>query len=114
VNWKNPFRMVSTPDGDVYEAMQPTGPGIADFENHEVHTLIAIHHIDGPADLMVDEPGHLDGTTIAKLPGLWAPPPGTPIQVTEPNREVVVTGIRYQVEPLGFAAIVYVSDSQGG
>ena len=112
MSWKNPFRLVSTPDGQAYEAQLPDGPGIAVFEEHEIHTLVAIHHVDGVADVLSHEPGHVSGTVVMKLPGLWAPPQGTLIQVGEPNRDVVVTDVRYQADPIGFAAIVYVSDSQ--
>ena len=106
MDWKNPFRLVDTPDGPAYDAAMPDGPGIAEFERDEIQTLIAIQHFDGPADVMLDEPGHLDGVPVAILPGLWEPSVGTPIQVAEPNRDVVVSGIRYQVDGGGFAAIV--------
>jgi hypothetical protein len=111
LKWKNPFRMVETPTGMEYEAMQPDGPGMALYESHEVHTLVAIQTIEGVADVRINEPGDLDGTPVAKLPGLWIPPIGTKMQVAEPNRDVVVSGIRYQFDALGFVAIVYVSES---
>jgi hypothetical protein len=38
---------------------------------------------------------------------------GNALASGEPNRDVVVTGIRYQVDSLGFTAIVYVSDADG-
>jgi hypothetical protein len=113
VEWKNPFRLVDTPDGLAYEVTQPGGPGISEFKKGEVHTLVAVQGIEGVSDAINSEPGHLSGTAIATLPFLWAPAIGTPIQVGEPNRDVVVSGLRYQVDPGGFAAIVYVSDSEG-
>jgi hypothetical protein len=75
LDWKNPFRLVDTPDGQRYEATQPHGPSMPVFESHEVHTLVAVQDIVGVTDVMVDEPGDLDGTPVAKLPALWEPPP---------------------------------------
>ena len=68
--------------------------------------------MDGVADVLGHEPGHVSGSVVMRLPGLWAPPQGTLIQVGEPNRDVFVTDVRYQVDTAGFAAIVYMSDSQ--
>ncbi len=112
MSWKNPFRLVNTSDGLAYQAGLPDGPGIAVFDEADISTLVAIHNVEIVADVLSHEPGHISGTVVMKLPGLWAPPPGTLIQVGEPNRDVVVIDVRYQIDPGGFAAIVYVSDSQ--
>lgn len=111
MNWKNPFRLKDTPDGPWYEVLRPDGPGMLEFTSDEFHTLVAVHDVDGVSDVVGYEPGHASGSTVAKLPGLWAPPIGTVIQVGEPNRDVIVTDVRYQVDPGGFAAIVFVTDS---
>ncbi len=111
MNWKNPFRLKYTPDGPMYEVLRQGGPGATVFTSDELHTSIVIHNVETVSDVVDHEPGHISGPVIARLPGLWAPPPETVIQVCDPNRDVIVTEVRYQVEPDGLVAMVYVRDS---
>ena len=107
----NPFKLVNTDDGPWYEVLLPGGPGPVSFGPEHAHTLIAIHNVATPNDVLHHEPGHVSGPVVLRLPGLFMPPQGTVIQVAEPNRDVVVSDVRLQVDPAGFAAIVYVTDA---
>jgi hypothetical protein len=97
MTWKNPFRRITTPDGEMLEGRGPDGP--TQFDERELGTAICL-----TAD------GETSGMVLMRLPGLWAPAIGTEIQVAEPNRSVYVHHVRFQCDPLGFAAIVYVHE----
>ena len=89
----------------------PEGPGPVRFGPEDIHTVIAIHDVATPNDILRHEPGHVSGPVIMRIPGLFMPPQGTVIQVSEPNRDVVVSDVRLQVDPAGFAVVVYVTDA---
>ena len=109
---RNPFKLVPTDDGPWYEVLLPGEQGPIAFRPEDVQTLIAIHDIESPHDVLNHQPGHVSGPVVMRIPGVFIPPQGTVIQVAEPNRDVIVSDVRLQVDPAGFAAIVYVTDSR--
>ncbi|MEX0825941.1 MAG: hypothetical protein WD184_04190 [Acidimicrobiia bacterium] len=109
---RNPFKLVATDDGPWYEILLPESDGAVVLQSDQVQTLIAIHDFRGPADVLNHEPGHVSGPVVMRFPGVFMPPQGTVIQVSEPNRDVIVSDVRLQIDAAGLAAIVYVTDSR--
>lgn len=99
MDWKNPFRLITMPDGPMLEGDRD---GPVDFTHEELSTSIAV----------TDQAGETSAMVIMTIPGLWTPPLGSEIQVAEPNRSVYVHHVRYQVDTKGFGAIVYVHEGQ--
>lgn len=111
---RNPFKLVSTDEGSWYEVLLPGANGPVLYRPEDVQTLIAIHEVRGPSDVLDHQPGHVSGPVVMRMPGAFIPPQGMVIQVAEPNRDVVVSDVRLQVDAAGFAVIVYVTDSRNG
>lgn len=109
---RNPFKLVATEDGPWYDVLLPETGSPVVLKSEEVQTLIAIHDVTGVSDVLDHQPGHVSGPVVARFPGLFMPPQGTVIQVADPNRDVVVSDVRLQVDAAGIAAIIYVTDSR--
>ena len=95
---KNPFRL--TDDG-AYHVLADGSDQVTVESPYTI--VIPVDRRDGP----------YSGSSVMKVDGIWHPPLGSVIEATDPNRDLEVVHVKYQVYgDGGFFSLVFVYDPQ--